>query len=210
MEATGGGSVKILVAEDDPFQRLSLLDILTLCEYDVTPAENGKQALDFLLDQENHFDLVLLDLIMPEMSGREVLKHMRNDQRLNQIPVIVMSAKDDKQITADCLQAGAKSFIVKPLRIQECKALVSYIGTTNNVDTEQGLNQYIKLRNLGRGAAGSVDLVKHKVTGEKFALKTVPLAHLSQKERSFAESEVQFLKVLVGPTLVRSFESFIE
>jgi NIMA (never in mitosis gene a)-related kinase len=57
----------ILVAEDDSFQRLALIDILSLCSYDVTAVENGVLARDELLKEENNFDLVLLDLMMPQL-----------------------------------------------------------------------------------------------------------------------------------------------
>lgn len=52
--------------------------------------------------------------------------------------------------------------------------------------------------------------MKHKETGKLFALKTIPLSHLNEKERTSAECEVHFLKVLVGPTLIKSYQSYIE
>jgi PleD family two-component response regulator len=57
--------INILVAEDDNFQRLALIDILTLCQYDVTAVENGRIARDELLKENAQYDLVLLDLMMP-------------------------------------------------------------------------------------------------------------------------------------------------
>lgn len=66
----------VLVAEDEAFQRLALLDILTLCEYEAVAVEDGKQALLELKKETNDFDLVLLDLYMPEMDGFEVLSCM--------------------------------------------------------------------------------------------------------------------------------------
>tara|TARA_B110000503_G_C6776187_1_gene261409 strand:+ start:29 stop:190 length:162 start_codon:yes stop_codon:yes gene_type:complete len=53
------------VAEDDQFQRLSLIDVLSLCSYEVTAVENGVLARDELLKEESNYDLVLLDLMMP-------------------------------------------------------------------------------------------------------------------------------------------------
>ena len=82
----------VLVAEDDNFQRLALLDLLTMCDYEAIPVENGRQAMEQLNNELNDFDLVLLDLYMPEMDGFEVLSKMHNDERLSQIPVVVMSA----------------------------------------------------------------------------------------------------------------------
>ena len=201
---------KILVAEDDPFQRLSIIDILKISNYDVTSAENGAQALDKLKDPNNQFDLVLLDLLMPEKTGKDVLEAIIEDERLSKIPVIVMSAKSDKSITAECLALGAKTFIVKPLRVQECRSFENYIGTLGETEAEQNLSKYEVIKSLGSGSAGSVDLVKHKETKNLFALKTIPLAHLNDRERQSAECEVHFLKVLVGPTLIKSYHSYIE
>jgi len=71
---------------------LSLIDILTLSNFEPYPVENGKQALETLYNKDRVFDLVLLDLLMPEMTGKEVLEAIMKDPRLCKIPVIVMSA----------------------------------------------------------------------------------------------------------------------
>jgi len=201
---------KILVAEDDPFQRLSIIDILKISNYDVTSAENGAIALDKLRDPNNQFDLVLLDLLMPEKSGKDVLEALNKDDKLSKIPVIVMSAKNDKSITAECLALGAVSFIVKPLRVQEWRSFENFIGSNGETEAGQNLGKYAVIKALGSGAAGSVDLVQHKETGEYYALKTIPLSHLNERERSSAELEVHFLRVLVGPTLIKSYHSYVE
>lgn len=71
---------KILIAEDEMFQRLALLDFMGLCDYDATAVENGKLALDLLRNPENDFDLLLLDLAMPVMDGFELLTIMQGDE----------------------------------------------------------------------------------------------------------------------------------
>ena len=82
MEEVDKLGFKILVAEDDLFQRLALLDLLTICKYDVVAVENGKLAIDALKEEKDKlFDLVLLDLYMPEMDGFEVLQTMQEDPR---------------------------------------------------------------------------------------------------------------------------------
>ena len=112
MKNTSRPKYKVLVAEDDPFQRLSIIDILTVSHYDVTAVENGAQALVKLKDPETRFDLVLLDLLMPEKSGKDVLKAIMHDKKLWNLPVIVMSSRNDKSIISSWLKAGAKSFII--------------------------------------------------------------------------------------------------
>lgn len=193
---------KVLVAEDDPFQRMSIVDILSMSNYDVTPVENGQQALDQLEDPDNYFDLVLLDLLMPELSGKDVLEAMMQDAYLCKIPVVVMSARNDKNIIAECLATGARTFIVKPLRIQEVRGFESFLKEEEESDAENNMNKYTVIKNLGKGSAGKVDLVRNEETGHLYALKTISLSHLNAKERESAESEIHFLKVLKGPTLI--------
>ena len=93
---SGETKYKVLVAEDDPFQRMSIVDILRISNYEVISVENGAQALDKLMNPDNHFDLILLDLLMPEKGGKDVLQALKDDEVLSKLPVIVMSAKNDK------------------------------------------------------------------------------------------------------------------
>jgi CheY-like chemotaxis protein len=83
----------VLLVEDDLDIRDVLQDVLEGEGYDVIPAANGKQALDYLtLNDPPGADLVILDLMMPMVSGWEVLDRMARDRRLADIPVIVVSA----------------------------------------------------------------------------------------------------------------------
>ena len=84
----------VLIAEDETFQRLALLDILSMCEYEAVAVENGKLALEELKNETNDFDLVLLDLYMPVMDGFELLSIMQEDEKLREIPVVIMSSSD--------------------------------------------------------------------------------------------------------------------
>lgn len=74
----------------------------------VTTVEDGKRALAELRDEGKEFDLVLLDLYMPEMDGFELLTLMQEDEKLSLIPVVVMSADGDKDIIANCLSKLVK------------------------------------------------------------------------------------------------------
>jgi DNA-binding response OmpR family regulator len=83
----------VLLVEDDLDVRDTLQDLLESEGFDVIPAANGKQAIDFLtLNDPLGADLVILDLMMPMVSGWEVLERMTADDRLADIPVIVLSA----------------------------------------------------------------------------------------------------------------------
>jgi CheY-like chemotaxis protein len=69
----------------------------------VTVTENGKLAYEELKDESKDFDLVLLDLYMPEMDGFELLTLMQEDDRMRMFPVVVMTANDTNEIAANCL-----------------------------------------------------------------------------------------------------------
>ena len=72
--------------------------------------------MDALKNENDTFDLVLLDLYMPEMDGFEVLYLMKENERLKQIPIVVMSSTESNDIISDCLKNGAIDFLVKPVR----------------------------------------------------------------------------------------------
>ena len=96
---------------------------MSTCKFNTVEAENGRIALDEMRKPENDFDLVFLDLMMPEMNGYEVLAEMKDDPKLSEIPVVVMSATDSQDSVSQCLQLGALDYLVKPIRMQECRAL---------------------------------------------------------------------------------------
>jgi serine/threonine protein kinase len=113
-------------------------------------------------------------------------------------------------IISEWLAKGAKTFIVKPLRLQEVRGFESFMNEEYESEGELNLRKYEVVHNLGHGAAGSVDLVRNLDTGNLYALKTIALSNLNAKEKESAESEMHFLKVLKGPTLIKSYQSYFE
>jgi CheY-like chemotaxis protein len=106
----------ILVAEDEAFQLKTLMHMLKSCDYDVVGVENGKLAMEEIRRGDKTFDLLLLDLIMPEMNGFEVLARMQEDESLSHIQIIIMSANESNDIISDCLKMGALNYLVKPIK----------------------------------------------------------------------------------------------
>ena len=106
---------------------------------------------------------------MPEMDGFEVLNIMQEDPKLKAVPIVVMSAEEINDVIADCLRKGAMNFLVKPVRIQQCMSLVGFMklmpAEEDTEKKEKGLARFEKIRGVGRGAAGIVDLVRSKSTG---------------------------------------------
>ena len=102
----------VLVVDDNLLNRLTLARGLEQQGHTVSLAENGQQALEMV--RAATFDVVLLDILMPEIDGFEVLAHMKADQELRDIPVIVISALDDIQSAVRCIEMGAEDYLPKP------------------------------------------------------------------------------------------------
>jgi sigma-B regulation protein RsbU (phosphoserine phosphatase) len=103
----------LLVVDDNDDNRYTLTHRLKRIGYsNLTTAVNGREALDRLAAQS--FDLVLLDIMMPEMNGYEVLERIRADARLRQVPVIMVSAVDELESVVRCIELGAEDYLPKP------------------------------------------------------------------------------------------------
>jgi adenylate cyclase len=103
----------ILIADDNRVNRLLLARGLEQEGHTVVFAEHGGEALDLLRGQP--FDLMLLDVLMPELDGYEVLAELKDDAHLRDIPVIVTSALDELDSVVRCLEMGAEDYLTKPV-----------------------------------------------------------------------------------------------
>jgi DNA-binding response OmpR family regulator len=102
---------KILIIEDDRFLRELMVRKLKMENLEVVEAEDGAEGLKKIKEEKP--DLVLLDLILPEMDGFEVLEQKRKDEEIKDIPVIILSNLGQKEEIDRGLQLGAKDFLVK-------------------------------------------------------------------------------------------------
>jgi adenylate cyclase len=103
----------VLVVDDSESSRELLTRRLAEQGYTVAVAVDGQDALDQLAARP--FDLVLLDIVMPRVDGREVLARLKADPALRHVPVIVLSMLDDAGVFVECLQAGAEDYLQKPI-----------------------------------------------------------------------------------------------
>ncbi|MBI3244804.1 MAG: response regulator [Chloroflexi bacterium] len=113
----------MLVVDDNQMNRDMLSRRLKQLGHNFALAENGREALDKL--KAESFDLVLLDIMMPEMNGYEVLEHMKADGDLRHIPVIMVSAVDEVDSVVRCIELGADDYLPKPFNPVLLKARVS-------------------------------------------------------------------------------------
>jgi signal transduction histidine kinase/DNA-binding response OmpR family regulator len=102
----------VLVVDDNEVNRDVLTRRLIRYGHEVETAENGRQALRMIRSKE--YDLVLLDIMMPEMNGYEVLQRIKEDPETRNLPVIVISALDDIDSIVKCIQLGAEDYLPKP------------------------------------------------------------------------------------------------
>jgi class 3 adenylate cyclase len=113
VSASLSGPGTILIADDNRVNRLLLARGLEHEGHTVAFAEHGGEALDLLREQP--FDLMLLDVLMPELDGYEVLAKLKDDPHLRDIPVIVTSALDEIDSVVRCLEMGAEDYLTKPV-----------------------------------------------------------------------------------------------
>jgi DNA-binding response OmpR family regulator len=113
----------ILIIDDHDMNRDLLTRYLKREGHTVVTAENGRQGLAMMIMRK--FDLVLLDLMMPEMTGFEVLQRMYNDEHLKHLPVVVISALEDVDSVARSIELGAEDYLSKPINPVMLKARVN-------------------------------------------------------------------------------------
>ena len=102
----------ILVIDDSRFVRRQISSLLAVYNYNIIIAENGKDAMEVI--EKNELDLVVLDLVLPDMDGVEVLKHIRKKYNYSELPVFILTGEYPKSIMARLVKEGANEFFVKP------------------------------------------------------------------------------------------------
>ena len=104
---------RVLLVDDDRQTRLKLTRDLEGGGFVVSQADGGRAALNML--QSESFDLVLLDLLMPEVDGYAVLAEMKANEMTRDIPVVIISAVENQENVEKCKQLGAKDYLTKPV-----------------------------------------------------------------------------------------------
>jgi len=118
----GPGRARLLVVDDNKVNRLLLTRTLEQQGHGVASAENGRVALEML--RREAFDLLLLDMEMPEMDGFQVLEQLKNDLQLRDVPVIVTSSLEGIDSVVRCIELGAEDYLPKPVNPVLLKARI--------------------------------------------------------------------------------------
>jgi putative two-component system response regulator len=177
MEANQEASL-ILIVDDEPTGRRALESLLLGQGFTLAFAAGGLEAIELARHVEP--DLILLDVMMPGMDGRECLRRLRMDPRLAEIPVVMVSALDDRASRVAGLEAGADGYVAKPFERSELRA---------QIHTILRLNRYRKLHRALQllqqaydetleGWVRAIDLREHELEGhsQRVTSKTDELA----------------------------------
>jgi CheY-like chemotaxis protein len=119
-------SRRILVADDDPAILRLVATILEKDNYTVVPARDGREAYKILQTDAN-FTAAILDVVMPHISGPELVRQMKNEERLTTIPVMMMTAEQDPKLSQDSFDAGALVFLPKPFTTAQLQIMLQML-----------------------------------------------------------------------------------
>ena len=114
--------MKIVIIEDEPDTAEMYAEMMRISGYEVVKFFGGLPAIDQLLNQDA--DAIILDLMMPDLSGLEVLHYIQNQPGLAQLPVVIVSAKTLPEDIAKGLNAGAAAYLTKPVSFGEMRKVL--------------------------------------------------------------------------------------
>jgi len=123
---------RILVADDDPAILRLVSTILEKENFTVVTARDGREAYK-VLQGDHNFTAAILDVVMPHVSGFELVRFMKTEDRLKRIPVMMMTAEQDPKLSSDSFSAGAVVFLPKPFTTAQLQIMLQMlIGKTTS------------------------------------------------------------------------------
>ena len=119
----------VAVVDDEPETNEMIAEMIRLSGHEVVTSLDGFSAMRLISNEMP--DLVILDVMMPDLSGLEVLRFMHRDPRLKKIPVIVLSARSRPEDIQEGIRAGANLYLTKPVAFNEMRAAVQSLITAS-------------------------------------------------------------------------------
>lgn len=114
---------RIIVADDDPAILRLVTTILEKEGYNVVTARDGREAYK-ILQEDTNFTAAVFDVVMPHISGPELVRYMKTEKRLMRIPVMMMTAEQDPKLSSDSFAAGAVVFLPKPFTTAQLQIML--------------------------------------------------------------------------------------
>jgi two-component system sensor histidine kinase/response regulator len=190
----------LLVVDDDPANREVLSRRLERQGHEVQTVSSGSEAMRIL--GEAPFDLVLLDIMMPEMDGYEVLGRIKADGRLQNIPVIMISALNELQSVVRCIEAGAEDYLTKPFNPTLLKARIgACLEKKRGRDRESALfeqlqNNYMRLQELERQRDDMRNMIVHDLRTPLTAL--IVGIEMLEMDRTLSGTQQEITAIAAG------------
>ena len=152
----------ILIVDDDPTARETLVAILEGEDYQLELARNGMEAIQ--MADRLHPDLILLDVMMPGMDGYEVCRRLRSTPQLTEVPIIILTALDDRASRLQGIESGADDFLAKPVDRYELSARVRTITRLNRYHTL--MEQRESLREMAERVVTAQEQERQRISRE--------------------------------------------
>ncbi|MFZ2054676.1 MAG: diguanylate cyclase [Candidatus Aminicenantales bacterium] len=176
---------KVLIVDDSPVTLASLSHMLSNDHYQLVQAANGKEALDRAFSE--HPDLILMDIMMPEVNGFEAARILKEDSRTHNTPIIIVTALDDPENKSTGQEVGAEEYLTKPVRPQELIARVNSLVA---------LKQYRDQLDIRNHSQWSFIIDKDSDDSRPEPQKELPLVLLVEDTEGDAQLVQHFLKDL--------------
>ena len=126
---------RMLVADDDPAILRLIATILEKENFTVVTARDGREAYK-ILQADPNFTAAILDVVMPHISGTELVRYMKAEERLRKIPVMMMTAEQDPKLSSDSFSAGAIVFLPKPFTTAQLQIMLQMLIGKKTTDTD--------------------------------------------------------------------------
>lgn len=211
---TREGQSVILVVDDEP-DNFEVIEILLFKEkYQLIYAAYGREALDYL--QENRVDVILLDVMMPELDGLEVCRLIKGNPDLCHIPIIMVTSLTSKEDLARCLEIGADDFIGKPVNGVELRARVrsmlrikhQYDALKSSLQLREDMSNMVvhDLRNPVASIIMACEVLRLYNLAEKPQQKLVQIQIAGQRLQSLIDTLLMMAKLEAGKLLLNCQE----
>jgi len=125
---------RMLVADDDPAILRLIATILEKESFNVVTARDGREAYK-ILQADPNFTAAILDVVMPHISGPELVRYMKSEERLKRIPVMMMTAEQDPKLSSDSFSAGAIVFLPKPFTTAQLQIMLQMLIGKKTADS---------------------------------------------------------------------------
>ena len=177
--------MKVLLAEDSASDRLILARLVSRLGHAVIEAEDGTEAVD--LFRETQPDLVLLDWMLPSVTGIELARRLKRDETTNEIPIIMLTAKSEEDNKIQGLDVGADDYITKPFSTRE---LISRIKAVLRRASSTAADKAIEVEGL------CLDPVSHRISADDEPVDMGPTEYrlleffMSHQERAYSRTQL--------------------